>query len=173
MPRKKTLGRGSLAGAIAAVILLLIVALGARLGLEVPGVDGRWRIDGNMPAHLGGGAITPVIELDIPGNSKEAVWTAALARRLGGRAEAKVEFGRIDVLTETYAIEIDFLKKWKEGVGQSLHYANATGKTACLALIVEHEGADVVKEIAYVDKLCLEKGIKLVLLIRLGEADTR
>lgn len=46
---------------------------------------------------------------------------------------------RADCITDQYAIEIDFAKKWSEGIGQALHYARLTGKTPGLALIIETE----------------------------------
>lgn len=43
---------------------------------------------------------------------------------------------RVDCLTDEYAIEIDFANKWKQAIGQSLHYALVTGKKPAIALIV-------------------------------------
>lgn len=48
-----------------------------------------------------------------------------------------VDKTRIDCLTETFAIEVDFAKKWAEAIGQSLHYALMTDKAAGVLLIVE------------------------------------
>lgn len=42
---------------------------------------------------------------------------------------------RVDCMTDTHAIEIDWCNKWAEGVGQSLYYARVTGKKPGLALI--------------------------------------
>lgn len=42
---------------------------------------------------------------------------------------------RVDCMTATHAIEIDWCNKWAEGVGQSLYYARVTGKKPGLALI--------------------------------------
>lgn len=44
---------------------------------------------------------------------------------------------RIDCLTESYAIEFDWAKKWAESVGQSLYYANMTGKLPAVAIILK------------------------------------
>ncbi len=45
---------------------------------------------------------------------------------------------RVDCLTDTYAIEFDFARKWYQAVGQSLHYAMQTGrKAAGIVLIIE------------------------------------
>ena len=43
---------------------------------------------------------------------------------------------RVDCLTSKYAIEVDFAKKWAEGIGQSLYYADVTGKKPGVGLIV-------------------------------------
>lgn len=44
---------------------------------------------------------------------------------------------RIDCLTDEYAIEFDWAKKWAEGVGQSLYYAKMTGKKPAVAIIIK------------------------------------
>lgn len=44
---------------------------------------------------------------------------------------------RVDCLTSTYAIEVDFANKWAESIGQSLYYSIETGKSAAVLLIIE------------------------------------
>ena len=44
---------------------------------------------------------------------------------------------RVDCLTDKYAIEVDFAKKWAESIGQSLYYAEITGKNLLLDLYLE------------------------------------
>ena len=39
---------------------------------------------------------------------------------------------RIDCLTDEYAMEVDFSKKWAESVGQSLNYTDMMGKNLLL-----------------------------------------
>lgn len=107
--------------------------------------------------------IVPHIALAVSPGAPEASWRDALSRRLGGRSESQVEFGRIDVLTDTYAIEIDFIDKWQEGVGQALHYGDASSRTSCLALILTETSPDM-KKIGYIDRLCRDKGVVLLLL---------
>lgn len=46
---------------------------------------------------------------------------------------------RCDCLTETHAVEVDFAAKWKEAVGQSLHYAGLTKKAPGIVLILKSE----------------------------------
>lgn len=59
-------------------------------------------------------------------------------------ADAKLEVvapdgTRCDILTEEYAIEVDFAKKWEEAIGQSLNYAFHFNKKAAIALIVDEK----------------------------------
>lgn len=42
---------------------------------------------------------------------------------------------RVDCLTNEYAIEVDWAKKWAEAVGQSLYYSHMTNRKAGIALI--------------------------------------
>ena len=57
-----------------------------------------------------------------------------------GQIEFRTKYGTyVDCLTSTYAIETEYDYNWKEGVGQSLHYAEATGKSAAILFIVRKE----------------------------------
>ena len=56
---------------------------------------------------------------------------------------------RVDCLTDEYAIEFDFPKKWAESIGQSLYYGKMTGKKPAIALIV----LDREKEQRYLNRL--------------------
>lgn len=44
---------------------------------------------------------------------------------------------RVDCLTDEYAIEFDWAKKWAESIGQSLYYAKMTGKKPAVAIIMK------------------------------------
>ncbi|MEA2100042.1 MAG: hypothetical protein U9P72_07925 [Campylobacterota bacterium] len=46
---------------------------------------------------------------------------------------------RVDCLTDEYAIEIDFAKKWAESIGQSLYYAKITNKKPAVGFIMDSE----------------------------------
>lgn len=46
---------------------------------------------------------------------------------------------RVDCLTDEYAIEFDYAKKWAESIGQSLYYAKKTGKKPAVAIIISKE----------------------------------
>ncbi len=41
----------------------------------------------------------------------------------------------VDCLTDEYAIEAEYDYKWKEGIGQALHYAESTNKKAAILFI--------------------------------------
>ena len=47
---------------------------------------------------------------------------------------------RVDCLTDEYAIEFDFAYKWAESIGQSLYYAEKTGRKPGIVLILEKDG---------------------------------
>ena len=46
---------------------------------------------------------------------------------------------RVDCLTDEYAIEFDYAKKWAESIGQSLYYSKKTGKKPAVAIITKGE----------------------------------
>ena len=45
----------------------------------------------------------------------------------------------VDCLTDEYAIEAEYDYKWKESIGQSLHYAETTNKKAAILFIKRNE----------------------------------
>lgn len=42
---------------------------------------------------------------------------------------------RVDCLTDEYAVEVDWARKWAEAVGQSLYYAHMSHKKPAIVLI--------------------------------------
>ena len=57
--------------------------------------------------------------------------------------EVKLSDGsRVDYLTSTYAIEVDFANKSYEGIGQSLYYSIKIGKKAGVVMISENPKKD-------------------------------
>lgn len=46
---------------------------------------------------------------------------------------------RVDCLLDEYTIEFDFAPKWAEAIGQSLYYAEKTGKKPGIVLIIEKD----------------------------------
>ena len=49
---------------------------------------------------------------------------------------------RCDILTDTYATEVDFADKWSEAIRQSLNYATQTGKKAGIVLVRKDRGVE-------------------------------
>ena len=57
---------------------------------------------------------------------------------------------RVDILTNEYAYEVDFLgKKWAECLTQSLYYAMMTNRKPGMILIIKHRD-----ELKHLRKLC-------------------
>jgi hypothetical protein len=108
-------------------------------------------------------------QFDLPSQAPEAQWRDALMEKLGGQHEVRVEGGRIDVMTDTEVYELDWPHKWHEGLGQALHYADATGKKPMLALISYSQGEDnlqpaSIERFNMVERICAKQGVKLVIL---------
>ena len=77
-----------------------------------------------------------------------------------GIMEYRLDDGsRVDCLTDEYAIEYDFANKWAEAVGQSLYYAEKTGKKPAIILILKDEKQK--KHLPKVEVLCRKYGIEL------------
>ena len=68
---------------------------------------------------------------------------------------------RVDCLTEEYAIEVDWAKKWAEGIGQSLYYSLMTKRKPAVALIVGKNDKKYLKRLRKVTK---EFNIKIFLI---------
>lgn len=64
---------------------------------------------------------------------------------------------RVDCLTDDYAIEFDFAAKWAESIGQSLYYAEMTGKRPGVVLIMEQSGDERFKK--RLDRVTARHGI--------------
>lgn len=58
-----------------------------------------------------------------------------IQQQMGGQMEVNVDGGRVDLLTDEYAIEIEFANKWKQSIGQALWYGLQTNKTPGIILI--------------------------------------
>jgi hypothetical protein len=67
----------------------------------------------------------------------EKHYQTLLCDKLAGEMEYVLQDRtRVDCLTDEYAIEVDFAKKWAESIGQSLYYAHMTKKEPAIGLIV-------------------------------------
>ncbi len=115
-------------------------------------------------------SLIPIISLDIPQSAKETDWVSSLQQSIKGEKEANLPYGRVDLLTTKYAIEVDYFDKWKEGLGQAIYYGKESNKIPCLALIVEDNFSE--DEINTIDALCTEKGVRLILLKNKNSLDS-
>ena len=95
---------------------------------------------------------------------RELVWSKRLAEVLGADEEVRVERGRVDVLAENYAIEVDRFEKYHEAIGQAIHYRAETGKTGVIALMVTRENLDLGKAAYIEENLCLPNDLKMIVL---------
>ena len=68
---------------------------------------------------------------------KENDYQGYFAEWIEGETEVLLDdWSRVDILTEVYAIEIDYCYKWAEGIGQALFYAEKTGRLPGVVLIL-------------------------------------
>ena len=93
----------------------------------------------------------------------EKHYQTILCDELGGEMEYILrDRTRVDCLTDEYAIEVDFAKKWAEGIGQSLYYAHMTGKKPAVGFIMNTD-----KDQRYfkrLDALANKYGIKVFII---------
>jgi hypothetical protein len=106
--------------------------------------------------------LLPVVRVPVEQEAPESDWSEALAAVLSGRTEVPTEHGRVDVLTERFAIEVDRMSKWHEAIGQASHYSGTTQKRPAIALIVLP--SDSLQKLELIDETCTSKGISLVIL---------
>jgi len=66
----------------------------------------------------------------------ESDYVNLIVKELGGEREVSVQSGRVDILNNQYAIEVDWANKWKQSIGQALWYAQQTNKKAGIVLIL-------------------------------------
>ncbi len=93
----------------------------------------------------------------------ERYYQEKMCNQLGGVMEKRLfDNARVDCLTDEYAIEVDFAKKWAEGIGQSLYYAKMTGKKPAVGLIIDlNKEQQFLKRLS---KVSQEQGIKIILI---------
>jgi hypothetical protein len=69
---------------------------------------------------------------------KEKVYQEKIREIFKGVSDYHLPSGKIiDVLSGVYAIEVDFVSKWAESIGQSLQYAYESGKLPCIVFIYD------------------------------------
>ena len=69
---------------------------------------------------------------------KEIVYQQKAREIFKGVESYRLPSGKvIDILSGVYAIEVDFVSKWAESIGQSLQYAYESGKLPCIIFIYD------------------------------------
>ena len=98
-------------------------------------------------------------------NDHEPAWSKYIAAQCGGIAEYRtIDGSRCDVLTEGFAAEVEWVKKWKESIGQALLYGLLTARKPKVILLLR--GHD--HEQLYLDRcriVCQRAGIELETLL--------
>ena len=77
-----------------------------------------------------------IIALVFNCDSAERDINSAWCSSVGGIDQFRTKDGTyVDCLTDEYAIEAEYDNKWKEGIGQALHYAESTNRKAAILFI--------------------------------------
>lgn len=70
------------------------------------------------------------------GEASEKSINESWCSEMGGLTEYRTPYSTyVDCLTEDLAIEVEYDYNWKESIGQALHYAEATNRSAAILLI--------------------------------------
>ena len=77
------------------------------------------------------------------------------------KMEVPVKYGRLDLLSDDYAIEVDRLENFHEAIGQALHYAKETGKKPAVAIFIADEKTGDREKLKYVLRLYKHYNIKV------------
>lgn len=80
---------------------------------------------------------------------KEVYYQDLFSKKIKGQKEVVLnDLARVDIVTDTFAIEVDFAPKWAESIGQSLYYGLMLNKKPGILLVVEGK-----KEERYVNRV--------------------
>lgn len=105
-------------------------------------------------------------------SAPEPAWSLYLAAVHAGTAEyLTIDNSRCDILTDRYAIEVEWVKKWHQAIGQSLHYSILTGRRPKIILLLR--GHD--HENRYLDRcrmVCERAGIELETVLTVDRSDS-
>lgn len=94
----------------------------------------------------------------------ESDWQVAFNDKVTrGKLEVETPTGRIDILTDTHVIEVDYARNYRAGIKQALQYAGATKMKPGLALILDGT-QDTIQAVDAARKLCAESGVEFWLI---------
>ena len=91
---------------------------------------------------------------------RESYYQHEFAVIIGGQTEVRLANGtRADIVTDKYAIEVDFGAKWAEAIGQSLSYGIELEKQAGILLVIS--GEDEIRFLERLMPVAVEHGIQV------------
>lgn len=91
---------------------------------------------------------------------RESYYQHEFAVIMNGQTEVRLANGtRADIVTDKYAIEVDFGAKWAEAVGQSLSYGIELKKQAGILLVLS--GEDEIRFLERLMPVAVEHGIQV------------
>lgn len=153
---------------ITIIVIFILLGLGFKLSKIYTKENVQAQKDAVLISYysLDKPVFVPVIQLSVADPSLEKNWVESFRQKINGRSEVPIENGRIDIVADNYAIEVDYFHKWQEGLGQALHYGDVLDKIPTLALIDDDNRArdEHTDQIKYIEALCMKKGVKLLLL---------
>jgi|TARA_R100000306_G_C4371419_1_gene140153 hypothetical protein len=92
---------------------------------------------------------------------RESDHVERIAGEWGAESEVRLEDGtRADMRWKRYIIEVDYVDKWYEGVGQAQYYALLTGMRPGLVLLLRDPDKEW-RDLARAARLCENKRIRL------------
>ena len=109
-----------------------------------------------------------VLSLEAKHIHKEKYYQRIFCSKFNGILEYTLrDKTRVDCLTSTMAVEVDFSTKWAESIGQSLYYSKMTHKRATVLLILENPQKDI-KYLQRLKKVAKDTNIKVYTINRQG-----
>ncbi len=97
---------------------------------------------GGYHCHRDTSLINEIISMQKKTKTSETSINYRWCKSKGGITEFRTKDGTfVDCLTDLYAVEAEFENKWKEAIGQSLHYAESTNRKAAILLIKKQDSS--------------------------------
>ena len=91
---------------------------------------------------------------------RESYYQHEFAVAIDGQTEVRLANGtRADIVTDKYAIEVDFGAKWAEAIGQSLSYGIELKKQAGILLVIK--GEDEIRFLERLMPVAVQHGIQV------------
>ena len=91
---------------------------------------------------------------------RESYYQHEFAVAIDGQTEVRLANGtRADIVTDKYAIEVDFGAKWAEAIGQSLSYGIQLEKQPGVLLVIS--GEDEIRFLERLMTVAVEHGIQV------------